>query len=579
MIGRYEIIKEIGRGGMGLVYLANDPYLKCQIAIKMMSPAIKNSDYPLMFERFLKEAEVLAKLNHPNIVRIFDISPKTNPSFISMEYVNGHTFQELVQSKSQLTLLKKIDYLIKVTEGLSAIHKAGLVHRDMKPANIMVNDAGVVKIMDFGIIKDLESDVSNTQTQGLIGSPSYMSPEQITGKKISGKSDIFSLGIIIYEFITEEPLFLASTLPETLSNILTVKISNKDHFKQLDKTLKKILLKLMSRNPNERYASCSKILVDLRKYKSEIQRKNKINKRFPPIKILTLSFIFCLIAFLIPAKKKIQKNPQANVTTEINKQVKTLPIDTNLLTHEYFNTLGVCGDQICTEIEKLCPFPFCPQDCYGDNASNGSVSMQTCADAISKQLKPFNSKYPSLKCGDQICTHLEETCGICAEDCPSSTGDLLLSSCDVLFRHTSAENTSHEYSKARIAFEKCAFKENKSNLSSQQYLQNVITCVSQSNNNLIQKCLKSSDSNTIRCLTSRGNKFKPPITQKINDSFDNNKSHTNKPSVNCDKTSDLNGDGKVDAIDTTMCNRKTGNGGTNKNIHIPPGLGSDKPPH
>jgi len=131
MIGRYEIIKEIGRGGMGLVYLANDPYLKCQIAIKMMSPAIKNSDYPLMFERFLKEAEVLAKLNHPNIVRIFDISPKTNPSFISMEYVNGHTFQELVQSKSQLTLLKKIDYLIKVTEGLSAIHKAGLVHRDM----------------------------------------------------------------------------------------------------------------------------------------------------------------------------------------------------------------------------------------------------------------------------------------------------------------------------------------------------------------------------------------------------------------------------------------------------------------
>lgn len=192
-IGRYELKKEIGRGGMGRVYLAYDPYLKCDMAIKTIAPEIRGPDYLDAFERFLIEAQVLAKLNHPNIIRIFDISPETSPPFISMEFVNGKSFKEIIEEKKSISLIKKIDLIIKITEGLQEIHKAGLIHRDMKPANVMIDSKGKVKIMDFGIIKDLTSDVSRTQTQEMIGSPCFMAPEQITCKKLTKKADLFSL--------------------------------------------------------------------------------------------------------------------------------------------------------------------------------------------------------------------------------------------------------------------------------------------------------------------------------------------------------------------------------------------------
>ena len=354
-IGRYELKKEIGRGGMGRVYLAYDPYLKCDMAIKTIAPDLVGSGYRAAFERFLVEAQVLAKLNHPNIIRIFDISPNSSPPFITMEFVDGKSFVEIIKDYKKISLIKKIDYIIKITEGLKAVHIAGLIHRDLKPANIMLDSKDTVKIMDFGIIKDLTSDVSSTQSQEIIGTPCFMSPEQITCKKLAKTADLFSLGTIIYELITGENPYYGENLVETISNVMKFKITQDKNFKQFDRSLKKILSKLMVQDPKQRYQNCTKLMIDLKKYRNELKIRAK-QSNAPPWKIFIFTILFCigsLIFYLNTNEKKITTiNKEKTTTLTQNTQMPKKQVTGNDCPREIFK---ICGPRSAPGFVPGCP--------------------------------------------------------------------------------------------------------------------------------------------------------------------------------------------------------------------------------
>jgi ketosteroid isomerase-like protein/predicted Ser/Thr protein kinase len=213
-IGRYEVVRPIGQGGMGSLYLVWDPRLERQIAIKLL----KDDDDELR-ERFSREARAAARLRHPHIVTIFDVGDHEGQPFIAMEFVQGETLGEIVRHRRPMSIVRKVELIEALCDGLGFAHKAGIVHRDIKPANIMVDAEGALKILDFGIARAVES-VGMTQAGMLIGTLNYMSPEQIGGLTIDHRSDIFAVGAVFYELVAYRQAFPGSVLGGVLNKIL-----------------------------------------------------------------------------------------------------------------------------------------------------------------------------------------------------------------------------------------------------------------------------------------------------------------------------------------------------------------------
>jgi eukaryotic-like serine/threonine-protein kinase len=215
-LGRYKILKELGRGAMGLVYLGKDPTIQRFVAIKTMR--LDEVDEPEKLQeikgRFFREAESAGRLSHPNIVTIYDAGEQDELGYIAMELVEGQSLKGCSRKPNLMALPDVVQTLASVADALDYAHQQGVVHRDIKPANIMITKDRLVKVMDFGIAKMASS--SKTQTDVVLGTPTYMSPEQIAGKKVDGRSDVFSLGVVLFELLTGQPPFTADNLSALL---------------------------------------------------------------------------------------------------------------------------------------------------------------------------------------------------------------------------------------------------------------------------------------------------------------------------------------------------------------------------
>ena len=219
MLGRYRVLKELGRGAMGLVYLGKDPTIQRFVAIKTMrlDPADHDDKLQDVKARFFREAESTGRLSHPNIVTIYDAGEENDLGYIAMELIEGIPLKQWARKPNLMPVNEVLLTVATVADALDYAHQQGVVHRDIKPANIMLTKDRVVKVMDFGIAKMASS--SKTQTNIVLGTPTYMSPEQIAGKKVDGRSDIFSLGIVLFELLTGQLPFTADNLSAVLFSI------------------------------------------------------------------------------------------------------------------------------------------------------------------------------------------------------------------------------------------------------------------------------------------------------------------------------------------------------------------------
>src|SRR4030042_719250 len=196
-LGRYEILSELGKGAMGIVYKAVDPLIDRTVAIKTINLNLSGDEIADFVERFHREPKSAGRLNHPNIVTIYDVGRADDTAFIAMEHLEGQELKQIISSHQTLQPERIVEITAQVADALASAHDHGVVHRDIKPANIMVLHNGGVKIMDLGIA--MTSSGSQTQAGTILGSPKYMSPEQVSGETVAGRSDIFSLGAVLYE--------------------------------------------------------------------------------------------------------------------------------------------------------------------------------------------------------------------------------------------------------------------------------------------------------------------------------------------------------------------------------------------
>ena len=271
--GRYEIVKSIGEGGMANVYLANDKILDRKVAIKVLRGDLANDEK--FIRRFQREAQSVANLSHPNIVEVYDVEEEKGQHYIVMEYIEGKTLKQLLQKRGSLTLSEVIDIMLQLTDGLAHAHDAYIIHRDIKPQNIMIQDDGLVKITDFGIAMALNA-TQLTQTNSVMGSVHYLPPEQANGKSSTIKSDIYSLGILMYELITGSVPFKGDNAVEIALKHLKEKIpSIRRQNPTIPQSVENIVLRATAKNPKNRYDSVKDMNKDLKECLNEDKKNEK----------------------------------------------------------------------------------------------------------------------------------------------------------------------------------------------------------------------------------------------------------------------------------------------------------------
>ncbi|MBL7960274.1 serine/threonine protein kinase [bacterium] len=265
-LGRYKILGILGQGAMGIVYKAIDERIERVVAIKtLQAGADLPEDRIAEFrERFFHEAQYAGKLNHPAIVTIFDVEEVDGISYIAMEYVDGKTLEHVIDNEPELPVSRMIEIMIEICDGLSYAHKNGVVHRDIKPSNIILTNDGHAKITDFGIAK--VSTSNNTVVGTILGTPGYMSPEQITGKSVDHRTDIFSLGAVFYEFLTQHKAFPGTNLTEILYRVMNenpppVSVVNP----MVPPVFDNIISRALRRNAEERYRSVDFFVQDIQR--------------------------------------------------------------------------------------------------------------------------------------------------------------------------------------------------------------------------------------------------------------------------------------------------------------------------
>ena len=265
--GRYELLRHIARGGMADVYLARDGLLGREVALKVLFPEFAND--PNFVERFRREAQAAANLNHPNIVGIYDWGQERGTYYIVMEHVSGRSMSDVLRSTGPLHPDRAAEIVSDVAGALSTAHAAGLVHRDIKLGNILVSDSGDVKVADFGIATALVSggDAALTQHGSVMGTATYFSPEQAQGKALDGRSDLYSLGVVLYEMLAGVPPFQAETpVAVAYKHVQERPDGLIDRGVQVAESLQAITMKLLAKSPANRYPTADDLRNDLRRY-------------------------------------------------------------------------------------------------------------------------------------------------------------------------------------------------------------------------------------------------------------------------------------------------------------------------
>ncbi len=266
-LGRYEIVRVLGSGAMGIVYEGLDTKLNRRVAIKtIIRNALVDPDQAADYsERFMREAQAVARLNHSNIVGVYDFGEESDVAYFVMEFVQGNELKQYLDSGVRFSLPKSLDLMIKLLDALEYAHSQGIVHRDIKPANIMIDKAGKLKLTDFGVVKFVDSH-DGTMAGTMVGTPGYMSPEQILGTGVSPRSDIFAAGVVFYQLLTGQK-------PFTGDGIFAIqqKIVNEDPLppSSIDPTLSpafdQIISKALAKKPEQRYAHANDFAEDIRR--------------------------------------------------------------------------------------------------------------------------------------------------------------------------------------------------------------------------------------------------------------------------------------------------------------------------
>ncbi len=323
-ISHYKIEKKIGAGGMGEVFLAQDTKLHRNVALKFLPPECTSD--PEVKARFTREAQAAAALNHPNIITVYEVAEYQNRSYIAMEYVEGESLGEVIAGKD-LRISRVIDIAMQICEGLAKAHEAGIVHRDIKPQNVLIDKDGRARIVDFGLAK-LKGDAKLTQAGSTLGTVSYMSPEQAQGEEVDRRSDIFSLGVMLYEMITGQLPFQGEHQAAILNSIITeqqqllARYNNK-----VSPELERIVDKALAKDKKERYQHVDDLLADMRREQkiSEYVKTGRISAQIvaPKPKKRLLSFlvpasiVFIVVLLLLILKPfKFEIGPEEKAIAE-----------------------------------------------------------------------------------------------------------------------------------------------------------------------------------------------------------------------------------------------------------------------
>lgn len=274
-LGRYEVLGELGQGAMGVVYKAKDPLIDRVVAIKTINLGLAMDEKEEYEGRFYQEAKAAGRLNHPNIVTIYDVGKSGDVAYIAMEFLEGRELRDVMNEGTLLPVDQVLNIVAQVAQGLAYAHEHDIVHRDVKPSNIMVIRDGNVKITDFGIARMASASV-RTQTGMVLGSPKYMSPEQVMGKSIDQRSDIFSLGVMLYEMLTGQAPFdgenVNAIMYQTLNaippqpNTLNSAVPEMVNF---------IVAKALAKSVEDRYQNAKDFAVDLRTCRDTLPRSGQ----------------------------------------------------------------------------------------------------------------------------------------------------------------------------------------------------------------------------------------------------------------------------------------------------------------
>src|SRR5215510_343416 len=288
LIGHYRIESLIGVGGMGEVYLARDERLGRKAAVKLLTNSLTTDDTQL--SRFKNEARTASALNHPNILTVYEIGAEGNVQFIATEFIEGITLRAALAS-GKMSAHKTLEIAVEVASALAAAHDAGVVHRDIKPENIMLRPDGYVKVLDFGIAKLAEqlpaSDYHRVETTALLqtrpglvlGTAHYMSPEQARGQKVDARSDIWSLGVVLYEMLAGNPPFRGETPSDCIAAILTAEPAPLSSVSpDVPAKLESILQRALRKNTDERYQTSKEMLIELRNLKAKLEAGSSLSQ-------------------------------------------------------------------------------------------------------------------------------------------------------------------------------------------------------------------------------------------------------------------------------------------------------------
>jgi serine/threonine protein kinase len=270
-IGKYDVIDVIGKGGMGIVYRAKDPFLDRLVAIKIMT--INSAEYPDLLDRFFREAKATASFQHPNIVTVYELGEHEGSPYLAMQYLEGASLDAIIRSRQNVTLLKKLDIIIQACHGLAYAHQLKVVHRDIKPGNIMVLKDGNVKIVDFGIARI--GDTNFTRTGQFMGSLNYMSLEQLNEKlQVDQRTDVYSTGVVLYQFLTGALPFEAESTGATLMKILSeAPPPFSKYLSSFPPELEAITMKALTKDRDQRYASADEFAIELTQLQDRLKQE------------------------------------------------------------------------------------------------------------------------------------------------------------------------------------------------------------------------------------------------------------------------------------------------------------------
>jgi serine/threonine protein kinase len=356
---RYRIIKKIASGGMADVFLGDDLKLNRKVAIKILAANYAGDKNFVV--RFKSEAQILARLNHPNIVQVYDWGEFDGSYFICMEYVEGESLKEIIDKKGPLPPETVVDYATQISSALLMAHKNNLIHRDIKPQNILVTTEGEVKVTDFGIAKSLSTDI--TKTLNIMGTAHYISPEQARGEVLDHRTDIYSMGIVLYEMLTADVPFRGGTsIDISLKHIYEKPLKPSELIENIPEKLEKIIMHCLEKNPVDRYPNIRELIGDLQKYGTDRplsfdlkrQRKNearafgeklRLNKVSTIIPIVMSIFILAFLTLFIVYSSKYYRGDASNSIATVP-PVENIPAENADVLLSLFDLNMVIKDEI-----------------------------------------------------------------------------------------------------------------------------------------------------------------------------------------------------------------------------------------